>query len=394
MNPESFPVMQSAPGPYTVIEGRRYLYFAGTGYLGLQEHPEVIRAACEGARRYGVHSATSRNAVGNTPPVLEVERLAARFFDRDDAFYYPTGYAGNYILAGALAEQVDAIFLDELSHYSLHEAARAAQRPIFHFAHADAESLAARLRAHLPPGGRPLVMSDGVFAARGRIAPVADYAQVLCNYPGAVLLVDDAHAVGVLGEHGRGTYEHAGMYAAANVALSAGEVSAGPASEGTSSEGPRLLFCGTLSKAIGGYGGILPGNRSLLDPVVRASHWYDGASAPPAPVAAATARALELILDDPGLRTRLRGNVRMLRDGLRAMGLDVDDTPVPIVCLVLGNADNMRRIQGALQERGIWIVHRPAYSGLGPEGALRLAVFATHTEAMIGELLDALRQTL
>jgi 8-amino-7-oxononanoate synthase len=135
-------------------------------------------------------------------------------------------------------------------------------------------------------------------------------------------------------------------------------------------------------------------SRGLLDTVVKASHWYDGASAPAAPVAAATARALELVLEDPGLRTRLRGNVRMLRDGLRAMGLDVEDAPVPIVCLVLGNADNMRRIQRSLQNCGIWIVHRPAYSGLGPEGALRVAVFASHTEAMIRELLEALKRVV
>lgn len=381
MNPHGAPVMQSPPGPYTVIEGRRYLYFAGTGYLGLQGHPQVIEAACEGVRKYGIHSATSRSAVGNTPPVLDVERLAARFFDREDAFYYPTGYAGSHILLGSLAGQFDAVFLDEQSHYCLQDAARAAQRPMFTFPHASAAGLRATLQAKLKPGQRPLVMSDGVFAGHGRIAPAAEYDAILRGYPGAAMLLDDAHGVGVLGDHGRGTYEHAGLYDRVNRELDA-----------ASSASPRLFMCATLSKALGGYGGIIPGSRRWLAQVIEASHWYDGASAPAAPVAAGAAKALELVMGDPDMRERLRSNVRLLRDGLRQMGLDVEDSPVPIIGLVLGSSENMRRIQRRLQEQGILIVHRAAYAGLGPEGAIRLALFATHTEAMIRELLAGLRR--
>ncbi len=256
-----------------------------------------------------------------------------------------------------------------------------AQRPVFSFRHADPEDLRANIERSLKSGQRPLVMSDGVFAARGRIAPVTEYVEVLREYAGATLLLDDAHALGVLGPNGRGTFEHACLYDKVN-----GEIA------GSSLSAPCLLLCGTLSKAIGGYGGIIPGSRQVLEWLKKASHWYDGASAPPSPVAAATAGALELVIANPDLRARLRSNVRLLREGLRQMGLDVEDSPVPIACLVLGSADNMRRIQGGLQERGILTVYMAAYSGLGPEGALRLAVFATHTEAMIRELLDALRR--
>jgi glycine C-acetyltransferase/8-amino-7-oxononanoate synthase len=111
-------------------------------------------------------------------------------------------------------------------------------------------------------------------------------------------------------------------------------------------------------------------------------------------VAAASARALELVLADPGLRERLAGNVRALKSGLRGLGLDVDQTPVPIICLSLGTADNMRRIQAALQEQGILVAYMPAYAGLGSQGALRLAVFATHTAEMIETLCDHLRPLL
>jgi len=374
--------MQSPPGAETVIDGRPYLYFAGTGYLGLQGRPEVIRAACEATRQYGIGSATSRAGFGDTPPTLSVERQAARLFGCEDSFYFVSGYVGNHILVSAFQDRFDAVFVDEFSHYSVVEAARVSGRPVLNFGHRDPASLGESLRSSLKRGDRPLVMSDGVFAALGHIAPVAEYTAVLRNYPGAMLLIDDAHAVGVLGASGRGTYEHAGLLG------QAGAEGCGTAALGCPV--PQLWFCGTLSKAIGGFGGITAGTREWIAQLKRSSHFFDGASAPPIPAAAATARALELVIADPGMRRRLWENVSLLKTGLRRLGLDVEDTPVPIVCLAIGSGDAMRHIQSQLAQRGIMIAYMPSYSGLGPEGALRLAVFATHTEAMIRQLLDEL----
>lgn len=374
------PIMQSPPGAYTMIDGREYLYFAGTGYLGLQGHPELIRAACEAAEQFGIGSATSRTGFGNTPPVIEVERRGAELFGVDEAFYFASGYLGNNILVLMFEGAFDAVFADELSHYSVFEAARLSGRPVVAFRHRQAEDLRAKLRAHLVAGGRPLVLSDGVFAARGTIAPVTEYREVLAAYPGSTLCIDDAHALGVLGANGRGTFEHAGQFdSAVN----------GDADTDT---GPRLLLCGTLSKAVGGFGGMIPGSRRFIERLKTTSHHYSGASAPPVPAAAATARALELVRADPTMRTRLWNNARRVKDGLRGMGLEVEDTPVPIICLTVGDAENMQRIQRELMRRGIVIAYLAAYSGLGAEGALRLAVFATHTEEMIGQLLDELRR--
>jgi 7-keto-8-aminopelargonate synthetase-like enzyme len=326
---------------------------------------------------------------------LDVERRAAEFFAADDAFYFASGYAGLGILVQTLEGGFDAVFVDELSHYCVFEAAQSGHRPIHLFRHCDAPDLGVNLAANLSPGQRPLVLSDGVFAARGTIAPLAAYRAVLGNYPGAMLCIDDAHAVGVLGNNGRGTIEHAGLlndlawswetvWDCLHARFDGGAPVEPPC--------PALLCCGTLSKAIGGFGGIIAGSRGFIERLKAASHYYRGASAPPVPAAAATARALELVMADPGLRTRLRANVHTLKDGLRKLGLAADDTPVPIVCLTLGSADNMRRIQAELLQRGIAIAHMAAYAGLGPEGALRLAVFATHTAEMIEQLLDELRR--
>ena len=376
------PLMQSPPGARTVIDGRRYVYFAGTGYLGLQGHAEVIRAACDATKQYGIGSATSRSGFGNVPPTLDVERRAAEFFAVDDSFYFTSGYVGNHILASMLEGTFDAVFVDELSHYCVFEAARLSARHVYSFRHCDVDDLRTTLRANLPPGRQPLVMTDGVFAARGSIAPLAKYRDVLAEYPGAMMCVDDAHALGVLGENGRGSYEYAGLFdAGVNAHVE-------PRPE------PSFFLCATLSKAIGGFGGIIPGSHEFIDRLKATSPYFGGASAPPAPAAAASAKALELVIAEPATRTRLRENVALLKQGLRKMGLAVDDTPAPIVCLTLGSAGNMQRIQRELMQRGICIACFAAYSGLGSEGALRIAVFATHTEQMIDELLHHLSLVL
>lgn len=374
------PLMQSFPGPVTQIDGREYLYFAGTGYLGLQGHPEVIRAACDAAQRYGLGSANSRTAFGTTPPLLEVERLAAAMFGLDDAFYFASGWLGNNILVQLLDELPSFVFIDECSHYSVFEAANMGVWPLVRFKHCDPDDLRVKIKENVVASERPIVMCDGVFAATGQIAPVGDYYDILAGYPGSVLCIDDAHGVAVLGENGRGTFEHAGLWPR------------GVNDVAGADRHTRLLFSGTLSKAVGGFGGIVPGSGELIGQIRAQSPCFGGASASPPPVAAATARAIELILADPGRRNRLWSNARRLKDGLRQLGLDVDDTPVPIACLVLGDADNMRRIQRELLGRGIAVAYMAAYPGLGPEGGLRIAVFATHTEPMIEQLLDELRR--
>ncbi len=379
------PLMQSAPGAETIIDGRCYLYFGGTGYLGLQGHPEVIRAACEAAEQYGLGSATARSGFGSTPPVMELERQAARFFDMEEAFHVMSGYVANHVLVLALEGCFEAVFVDELSHYSIREAVRLSGRPVYSFRHRDPDDLRRRVREHLPARGRPLVMSDGVFAALGRIAPAWEYRDVLAEYPGAILAMDDAHGLGVLGNNGRGTYEHVGLWKSVNGAL--------PQPSGMSG-GLHLLQCGTLSKAAGGFGGIVPGSLSLVERLRATSPYYSGASSTPIPVAAASARGLLLMRTQPELRERLWTNVRVVKTGLRKLGLDADTTAVPIIPLTVGTAENMQRIHATLRERGILIPYMPTYSGLGPAGALRLAVFATHTEVMLTRLLDELGRLL
>lgn len=370
--------MMSPPGAQTVVDGVTYDYFGGTSYLGLHGHTEVIDAACRAAQTFGIHSATSRSRY-SSQPVLNVERLAASFFDREAAYYFVSGYVGTAILIRALAPSVDAIFIDADAHYSVSEAAILAAKPVHTFANRDADDLRKSLTAHLASGERPLVLTDGVFPSFGWIAPIDGYLEVLQSYPGAAILVDDAHGFGTLGANGRGTLEHLGLWGQANTTL-------------TDEAGVRLFAVGTLSKALGGFGGILTGSAEVIEAAISASHYYDGASAPPAIAAAASARALQLVADTPQLRADLSTNVQRVRAGLRDLGIDVDDLETPIVGFTRGNAAAMRQLHADLAAQNILVPYADAYAGVGPEGAMRLAVFATHTHGMIDRLLETLRR--
>ena len=347
------PLMEGPPGALTRIDGREYLYFGGTSYLGLAGHAEVIHAACEALRRYGIHTATSRTGYGTSPLTLEAERLAAEFFGLAGAFYFASGYAGNHILIQAVADRADVLLADASAHFGLAEASRLLDRPVERFRHRDADDLRQKLRRHAGRGQRPLVLTDGVFSLTGAVAPIDQYVEVLREYGTATLLVDDAHGIGTIGRNGRGSLEHFGLWN--------DEVNADPARDGLG-----LYVCGTLSKALGGFGGVLPGSLALLDRVRQTSHYYEGASAPMSAAAGATAKALEIVLRQPQLRQRLEQNVRRLRSGLRAMGLAVDDWPTPIIGLAIGDGEKMRRIHDALRLVGIIVPYFAAYSGDRP----------------------------
>ena len=377
-------VMEGPPGPETVIDGRRYIYFGGTSYLGLHGHPEIVEAACEATRKYGIHTATSRRGFGNNPPTLDAERLAAAYFGTEAAFYFASGYLGTATLIQALSGSFDVIVTDEHCHFSMLEAAPLPGRPIHSFGHCDPDGLAAALRDHVPVSARPLVLTDGVFSSSGEIAPIDAYLAVLRARPGAVILLDDAHGVGTVGERGRGTLDHLGLWS---------ELVNADASE-CPADGARLCICGTLSKALGGFGGIVPGTTAFVDRLRSASHLFDGASAPPTAAAAASVKALEIIMANPDIRARLQRNVERVRQGLRDLGIPVVDSPAPIVSARCGTGERMQRLHEELKERGFLVPHTRNYAGVDAEGHMRVAVCAGHTDAMIDGLLAELRRLL
>jgi 7-keto-8-aminopelargonate synthetase-like enzyme len=358
--------MDSGPGPETIINGKRLVYFGGTGYFGFQTHPEIIKAAQKALAEFGICPATSRNVFGTSPLYLEVEKKAREFFGTDDSIYLPSGYLVNIAGFQSLTQlgRFDAMFVDEGAHWSITDFMYAVQKPVYTFAHGDAEDLGRKLKANLQPGQKPLVASDGIFPTFGKIAPIPEYFRQVEAYDGCLWL-DDCHAIGVLGANGRGTYEHFGL------------------------KSDRLYFGGTLSKAVGAHGGIIPGKEEFVLPI-RAGHIVNGANASLSAAAAAALKGMELMMTQPELRQQLWRNAHQLKSGLKAMGFDQDDSPVPVAAWVLKTGEAMDRVHAELMGRGI-AIQRTRYVGAGPNGALRAVVFANHTPKQIDRLLSELK---
>ena len=360
-------IVESRYGPEMVINGRPFINFGGCGYLGLHGREELIQAGREAFQKYGISSGLSRHYDFSNDPLLDTEEKAAEYFGTESALYLASGYLTTMVAAWGLADRFDAAFLDQTAHYSVSDAAALTGKPVHRFAHCDPEDLRRKLKAHLTGGQVPLVMSDGVFPTFGEIAPVDEYLKAVEPYDGLIFL-DEAHSVGVVGPHGYGSFDHFGL------------------------DSERIFFGGTLSKAFCSHGGIIPGGREYIERL-RSCHVVRGASAPAAPCAAASAKSLEIVMRHPELKAQLWSNVRMVKDGMRGLGIEMNDTEVPIVTFSLGSADAMARVHQGLLERGILVLHSH-YIGAGEGGALRHAVFANHTHEHIRRLLDALAELL
>lgn len=353
--------LQSPVGPRVMVAGRERDYFSGTGYLGLHNHPQVSAAAIAAIQRYGMSTATSRGGYGEHPLYERLAGEITAFFGSQASLYYASGYLGGMILTQGLRERYEAIFIDEGSHFSLWDAARASGRPLHSFRHLDSEALGQALRVNLEPGQRPLVMSDGLFPISGELAPLAEYLAAAQAHGGG-LAVDDAHGLGVLGANGRGTLEELGV------------------------DGEGAWWCGTLSKGLGGFGGIIAANREQAAELERNSRVYVAASPPPLPAAAAAAAALAVARQEPERRQRLWENVALARRGLRALGWDLPDSHAPILCLRARPGVDLARLRAGLFERDVCVAHVTKYSSTPAGGALRIAIFATHSREQIERL--------
>lgn len=360
--------MESPIGSRMMINGREVDYHCGTSYYALHGHPLMIQAACDAARKYGLGPAT----FASVPAIDEVSERACDFFEAETATYIISGYLGAMILVQALRADYDVVFVDESSHYSVFDGVRTSGVDVVRFRHLDPEDLRRQLAARVRPGQIPLVMTDGVFPSTGSIAPLPAYASVLSRYAQSLLCIDDSHGVGVIGKKGQGTFEYYGM------------------------KQDGLHFAGTLSKAFGSIGGIIPGDRSLAEKIHRNVRVLAGASPPPVPAAAAAAMGIRILKEHPEMRETLWRNVKVVRDGLRFLGFDIADSPVPIVS-VRGQASvDLKHVHRALDREDIVVLYVPpnGYSDAPDVESLRIAVFSTHSTEQLGRLIDAIKRAV
>jgi glycine C-acetyltransferase len=342
------------------LDGRSVLLLSSNNYLGLADHPAVVAAACEALRRWGCGSGASRLIAGHLSLHAEVEAQLAAFKGTEAALLFPSGYQANLGAITALVGRGDHVFSDALNHASIIDGCRLSRASVHVYPHRDVRALEGLLAA-TSSSGRRLIVTDSVFSMDGDRAPLHDLAALARTYHSSLML-DEAHAAGVLGARGAGLAESEQL---------TGEVA---------------IHIGTLGKALGGAGAYVAGSRALIDLVVnRARSFVYTTGLAPAAVAAAGA-ALRLVT--PERRQALLRNADRLRRGLSDLGLRVDgDTH--IIPVLLGDNALAMRFAAALLERGVLAqaIRPPTV----PAGTARLRVtpMATHTDAQLDRALDA-----
>jgi 8-amino-7-oxononanoate synthase len=340
--------------------GRRLLSFSCNDYLNLSHHPQVKAAAAQAALDYGAGAGASRLISGDHPLMSELERRLARLKGTQAACVFGSGYLANSGIIPTFTGPGDLVLMDELAHSCLWAGAQLSRAEIVTFRHNDVQHLSELLAGRRAKAGRAIVATDGVFSMDGDIAPLAEMSGV-CREHDAWLLVDDAHGLGVIGE-GRGSVHAAG-----------------------DAEVP--LQMGTLSKAVGGYGGYVCADQPVIDLLkTRARTFVYSTGLPPASAAAAIA-ALELIETDPALTAKPVANARLF-----TRLANLPEAQTPIVPVIIGGADAAMAAARRLEEAGFLVVAiRPPTVPAGT-ARLRLAFTAGHAEADIVRLAACIRE--
>jgi 8-amino-7-oxononanoate synthase len=359
--------LQSAQGVRVVLRGREYLNFSSNDYLALAADPRLARAAARAARRYGAGAGASPLVSGLTPPVRRLERVLADWESTEAALVFSSGFAANLAVVSTLAGRGDAIFSDARNHASLIDGCRLSRARIHVYRHADLNHLADLLRSETT-ARRRLIVSDSVFSMDGDFAPLPGLLELAERFD-ALLVLDEAHATGVLGEHGRGLTELLRV-----------------------SRTERLIKVGTLSKARGAQGGFVCGSRRLIAWLVNHARPYIFSTALAPPAAAAAARAVEIVRTEPEARQHLHQLAERVRDGLRDLGFDGNGSRCQIVPLVVGAPRAALRLSRALEKVGLLVpaIRPPSV----PEGAarLRISLTAGHSGEDVERLLAALQR--
>ncbi|MBZ5757436.1 8-amino-7-oxononanoate synthase [Pseudomonas sp. S5(2021)] len=360
------PLLASPQGPEVVVDGQRLLNFCSNDYLGLANHPEVIRAMQDGVAKWGVGGGASHLVIGHSGPHHELEEALAEFTGRPRALLFSTGYMANLAAVTALVGQGDTVLEDRLNHASLLDAGLLSGARFSRYLHNDAESLGKRLGK---AEGSTLVVTDGVFSMDGDLAELP----ALCAQArrhGAWMMVDDAHGFGALGASGAGVVEHFGLQL---------------------DDVPVLV--GTLGKAFGTAGAFVAGSDELIETLIQFARPYIYTTSQPPAVACATLKSMELLRSEGWRREHLQRLVARLREGAAQIGLTLMDSPTPIQPVLIGDSARALRLSALLRERGILVgAIRPPTVPAG-SARLRITLSAAHSEAQLERLLQALAES-
>ncbi|MBI5826820.1 MAG: 8-amino-7-oxononanoate synthase [Deltaproteobacteria bacterium] len=361
----SLRLVEGPQGPRATIDGKEAILLCSNDYLGLANHPLVKQAAIEAIDAWGVGAGASRLISGNMTAHARLEESIRRFKGTEAALIFNSGYHANVGCITAICSRDSEVFSDRLNHASIVDACLLSRAAFRRYPHRDVDSLERLLKKSRAK--RKLVATDGIFSMDGDIAPIREIAGLLDRYD-AMLLIDDAHSTGVLGDRGRGTLEHLGV------------------------SHPSIIQMGTLGKAVGAFGAFIAGSVELIDILKSKSRPFIYTTALPPSICAASIKALEIIEQEPGLRMRLWENTAFFREGLLKASLDTLGSQTQIIPIAVGQAQRAMELSSRLLEKGVFIqgIRPPTV----PEGTsrLRVSVTAAHSREDLTSALSAIRE--
>ncbi len=365
-------VLDDQQAPVCHYDGREVINLASNNYLGLANHPKLIEAAIAATRAFGVGSGAVRTIAGTMRIHMELEEKIARFKNVEACVVFQSGFAANAGTVSAILGKEDFIFSDELNHASIIDGARLSRATIKIFRHKDASHCEALLQELEKHPGRKLVITDGVFSMDGDIGPVDKLAALAEKY-GAIMMVDDAHASGVLGRNGRGSVDHFGMHGKVDVQV------------------------GTLSKAIGALGGYVCGTKDLIDYLYHRARPFLFSTSHPPSVAATCIAAFDILEREPERILRLWSNTRYFQGELKRVGFNIGGvntpaTETPITPIIVGDGRAAMDFSRALFYEGV-MATGIAFPTV-PEGKARIRAILTseHTRSQLDRALETLER--
>jgi len=357
-----FHVLNTKQDTIVQMEDKRMIMIGSNNYLGLTSHPEVIQAAVEATQAYGTGVSGSRFLNGTLDLHVQFEKELAKFLRKEDATIFSTGFQTNLGIISAIAGRNDIIFSDKENHASIYDGNRLSYAEIVRYNHNDMEDLEKKLKEASPNKGK-LIVTDGVFSMSGDIANLPEIVRLAKKY-GARTMVDDAHGLGVLGAHGRGTAEHFGL------------------------EKEVDIIMGTFSKSLASLGGYVAAEHDVVDYIRHNSRPYIFSAAIPAANAAAALTALRILKREPERVQALNDIADYMREGLTKRGLEFKPSSTPIIPIYTYTPMRTMIACNMLFEQGVYV--NPVLPPATPIGEclIRTSYTATHTKAQIDEAIE------
>lgn len=353
-----FREIQSEQDTVVTMNGKRLLMFGSNSYMGLTNHPYIKEAACEAIRKYGTGCAGSRFLNGNIELHSQLERKIAEYTGKEDALIFSTGFQANLGVVSALISRHDYVIIDECVHASIIDGCRLSYGTVIKFAHNDMDSLKEVLERLPDKGGVRLIITDGVFSMEGEIAKLPEIVKLAKHY-GASVMTDDAHALGVLGNKGKGTASHFGL------------------------DNDIDIIMGTFSKSLASLGGFIAGTTELINYLKHhARSLIFSASIPPS-AAACALKAIEIITNEPERMEMLWDNTHHAMKLLSEAGFDTGRSETPIIPIYIRDNEKTFLFTKLLAEEGVFVnpVVSPAVKS--NSSLIRFSLMATHTNPQI-----------